>query len=295
MRTTEGDPYRLLDEGGQTLEEKRRSYAYRDAHLDAIFWHNGQRYKVTAFDDTLRQIVCQPTVVGDLRTQGVEETTLTVLRELEPLRSLALGVTAGFGEASLVSRVDEYVLYQSTRVMRCRNRSCRHETTNLELRRCPRCDSPMQARQVEKTVGRQGVPQPPELEIALETQASWLTFSPEVLSRFAADFWPRWQTPTNGNGSQGVEVAKVQPRYRIEPEFSHALHSLKHAILKVLPEQIRCDNGDIGGLTALTGTEGRLYIYDVFPGGLGFAEQVYAEPATAPVRSISAVGRVHVH
>lgn len=273
LRTAEGEPYRLVDEAGQLLEEKRRSYAYRDAHLDAIFWHNGRRYKVITFDDDLHQIVCQPTSVGDLRTQGVEESTLTVQRELEPLRSLAPGVAAGFGEAALVSRVDEYVLYQSTKVMRCRNWSCRHETTNLELRRCPRCGSPMQARQVEKTVGRQGVPQPPELEIALETQASWLTFSQEVLNRFAAEFWPRWQTPANGYASQGAPG-------QIEPGFSHALHSFKHALLKTLPEQIRCDGGDIGGLTILTGAEARLCIYDTFPGGLGFAEQVYAEPET---------------
>lgn len=272
LRTTEGEPYRLLDENGQLLEEKRRSYAYRDAHLDAIFWHNSRRYKVITFDDTLRQIVCQPIVVGDLRTQGIEEVTLTVQRELEPPRSLAPGVSIGFGQASLVSRVSEYLLYQSTKVMRCRNRSCRHDTTNLDIRRCPRCASPMQARQVEKVVERQGVPQPPELEIALETQASWLTFSPEVLSRFAAEFWPRWLTPPNGNISSGAPG-------RIEPEFGHALHSLKHVILKALPEQIRCDNGDIGGLTTITNAEARLYVYDAFPGGLGFAEQVYAEPA----------------
>ena len=82
LRTTEGGPYRLVDGAGQLLEEKRRSYAYRDAHRDAIFWHNGRRYKVTAFDDVLRQIVCQPIAVGELRTQGIEEVTLTVQREL---------------------------------------------------------------------------------------------------------------------------------------------------------------------------------------------------------------------
>ena len=278
LRTTEGDPYRLLDEGGQTLEEKRRSYAYRDAHLDAIFWHNGQRYKVTAFDDTLRQIVCQPTVVGDLRTQGVEETTLTVRRELEPLRSLAPGVAAGFGEASLVSRVDEYVLYQSTRVMRCRNRSCRHETTNLELRRCPRCNSPMQARQVEKTVGRQGVPQPPELEIALETQASWLTFSPggaeplrrRLLATLADADQRQW---VSGRGG-GESTAKISNRAGLQPRPALAQARDPESLARTDPLRQR-RHWRVDGLDRYGG---KLYIYDVFPGGLGFAEQVYAEP-----------------
>ena len=122
---------------------------------------------------------------------------------------------------------------------------------------------------MEKATGRQSVPQPPELVINLETQASWLAFSREVSDRFAAEFWPRWQTPTNGNGGMPA---------RIEPEFGHALHTVKHTLLKALPEQIRCDDGDIGGLIDTTGAEGRLYVYDVFPGGLGYAEQVYAEP-----------------
>ena len=272
LRSTEGEPYRLVDEAGQLLEEKRRSYAYRDAHLDAIFWHNGRRYKVIAFDDVRRRIVCQPIPIDDVRTQGVEEVTLTVRRELEPSRRLAPGVVAGFGEASLVSRVDEYILYKSTRVMRCRNRGCRYETPNLELRRCPHCSGPMRPRQVEKAVGRQGVPQPPELVITLETQTSWLTFTQEAIGRFAAEFWPRWQTPFTGNGTPTPLPGQI------EPEFRHALHSLKHALLKALPEQLRCDDGDIGGLATLTGGEARLYIYDAFPGGLGFAEQLYAEP-----------------
>jgi DEAD/DEAH box helicase domain-containing protein len=269
LRSAEGDPYRLVSEAGELLEEKRRSYAYRDAHLDAAFWHNERRYKVIAFDDAARQIICQPTPGSDLRTQGVEDVKLTVLRELEPVGALVPGVMVGFGEVIVTNRVDEYVTYRSTKVLRCRNRACRHESTALELRRCPRCGGPLQARQVEKATGRLNVPQPPELIINLETLASWLVFSRQVVDRFTAEFWPRWQTLTNGNGGTSG---------RIEPEFGHALHTIKHALLKVLPEQIRCDDGDIGGLIATTGVEERLYVYDAFPGGLGYAEQVYTEP-----------------
>lgn len=271
LRTTEGEPYQLTDESGQLLEEKRRSYAYRDAHLDAVFWHNGRRYRVIAFDDTHRRIVAQSIAAGDLRTQGVEDITLTVRRELEPPRALAPGIAVGFGEVTLISRVDRYALYQATRVMRCRNRSCRHETTNLDLHRCPRCGQPMRPRQVEKVVEYRPVPQPPELKIELETQAGWLTFAPVVLSRFEEEFWPRWQRPENGYS--GPPTSRP-----VEPDFSHALHTFKHALLKAMPEQIRCDEGDIGGLTALTGAQAQLYIYDAFPGGLGFAEQIYSEP-----------------
>jgi len=270
LRSAEGKPYRLLDEKRQLLEEKRRSYAYRDAHLNAVFWLNEQHYKVIAFDDAARQIICQPTPDSDLRTQGVEEVTLTVVRELEQARELIPGIAVGFGEVVVADRVDEYVTYQSTKVLRCRKRTCRYESKNLELRRCPRCGGPLQARQVEKATGRQSVPQPPELVINLETQASWLAFSRQVSDRFTAEFWPRWQTPTNGNGGMPA---------RIEPEFGHALHTIKHALLKALPEQIRCDDGDIGGLIDTTGAEQRLFVYDAFPGGLLYAAQVYDEPA----------------
>ncbi|MCX7668871.1 MAG: DUF1998 domain-containing protein, partial [Anaerolineae bacterium] len=271
LRTTEGEPYQLTDESGQLLEEKRRSYAYRDAHLDAIFWHNGRRYQVIAFDDAHRRIVAQPIPAGDLRTQGLEDVALTVRRELEPSRQLAPDIAVGFGGGTLVSRVERYALYQAVRVMRCRNRDCRHETTNLDLHRCPRCGSPMRPRQVEKVIEYRPVPQPPELKIELETQAGWLTFAPSVLNRFAEEFWPRWERP--GNGSGGPSVSRP-----VEPDFPHALHTFKHALLKAMPEQIRCDEGDIGGLTAMTGAQAQFYIYDAFPGGLGFAEQLYSEP-----------------
>lgn len=271
LRTTEGEPYQLTDESGQLLEEKRRSYAYRDAHLGAIFWHNGRRYQVIAFDDAHRRIVAKSISDGNQRTQGLEDVTLTVQRELEPSCQLAPGIAVGFGEVTLVSRVERYALYQAALVMRCRNRNCRHETTDLDLHRCPRCGNPMRPRQTEKVIEYRPVPQPPELKIKLETQAGWLTFAPAVLNRFAEEFWPRWQRPGNDFGGTSVSLP-------VEPDFPHALHTFKHALLKAMPEQIRCDEGDIGGHTDMTGAQAQFYIHDTFPGGLGFAEQVYSEP-----------------
>ena len=255
------------------LEEKRRSYAYRDAHLEAIFWHNGKRYKVVSFDDETRTIVCTPSTADDLRTQGLEEVELVQKQELEPVKGLAEDMTLGFGEVRLTTSILSYLLYQTTNVMRCRNRQCRYESTNLDLHRCPRCGGPLRPRRVEKVIERLPVPQPPVLSTTLDTQASWLDFSGRIAARFAEEFWPRWSR----QGAAGPFDDEV-----ILPDFEAAVHSAKHALLKALPDRIRCDESDIGGmdLPAQGGQGRRLYIYDNFSGGLGLAESLYDNPQT---------------
>lgn len=269
LRMTEGQPYRLVDQNGELLEEKRRSHAYRDAHLDAIFWHNGRRYQVIQFDDERRSIVArQVEYYDDMRTQGIEEVNLSVRRELELPRSLTEGISVGFGEVTLVSRVDRYAVYRLTPVMCCRNRRCCYRTYNLDTHRCPKCGSRMRPDTEERLDEIKPVRQPPVLKIELETQASWLTFGQDIVQRFDKEFWPRWHQAT---------TRSLKFKDDIYPNFDDALHSCKHAILKALPEQIRCDDGDIGGLIKNDAPE-RLYIYDAFPGGLGFAAQIYNEP-----------------
>jgi DEAD/DEAH box helicase domain-containing protein len=271
LRSTEGGEYRLVTESGVLLEAKRRSYAYRDAHPEAILWHNGRRYKVIAFDDDERRIVCTPAVANDLRTQGLETIELEVRRELEPQRALAPGISLGFGEVEITTSVREYLLYRSTAVMRCRRRSCRYESTNLDQLTCPRCGGPVRPRQVEKVIERRAVPQPPLLSTTLETRASWLDLSLPLVQRFEEEFWPRW----------AVEAERAPGMAEIEPGFEHAVHSAKHAILKALPERIRCDESDVGGLDLAVGPRyWRLYIYDNFTGGLGLAEALFDDSQT---------------
>jgi DEAD/DEAH box helicase domain-containing protein len=270
LRSSESVAYRLKTDAGMLLEEKRRSYAYRDAHLEAIFWHNGQRYKVIDFDEETRSITCRAVTGGDIRTKGVEDSRLQVIEQLEAPRPLASGIQLGLGKVKITTTVSEYLVYQTTTVMRCRKRSCRFETPNLETFRCARCGGPLQPRQIDKIMERRPVPQPPVLSVALDTQGSWLEFSRGLIDRFDDEFWPRWLM-------MGAGTLERQ----LQPEFEFAVHSVKHALLKVFPERIRCDESDIGGLDLpMQGGGWVLHIYDNFMGGLGLAEALFDDPET---------------
>lgn len=273
IRSVSGETYTLQNYVDyQLLEEKREETAFRDAHPEAIVWVNGGTYRVVEFDTTLRTIQCEPIDATDLRTKGLEEVEIKIISTDPPTgRKPALGggATLESGEISITTSVQDYLLYKSHTVMQCRARTCRYETPDLETRRCPKCGSPVRPKQIEKVVDKFEVPTPPTLSRSLKTRACWITFPDSLQDRFEKEFWPRWVL-ANENEFSPVTIA---------PDFEHALHSLKHAILKSFPEYIPCDRDEIGGVYQLgtQETPTRLFIYDNFQGGLGLSDEFQDE------------------
>lgn len=274
IRAMSSDTFDLKDTTGQLLEKKRVDTAFRDAHREAIIWVNGHNYRVIDFDLEKREITCDLEPGHDLRTRGVEVKDIAIL-SVDPqnpkARPAALeeAVTLQSGEIQITTHMDEYVVYKTHPVMQCRKRSCRYETPNLEVRRCPKCNSPVRPKNVEEVEDKFPIPMPPELIRTLKTRAAWINIPAQLQSRFSDEFWPRW-----------IQVRDDSDSLAPAPDFEYAIHSLKHAILKAFPEYVRCDQDEIDGVYKLGQGEyaGRLYIYDNFPGGLGLSDEFMYDP-----------------
>lgn len=274
IRSMSSETYVLKDAvSGQKLEDKRKDTAYRDAHRDAIVWVGGQPYKVIQFDEQSREIMCRPETSRSLRTKGIEEKQITILSEDSGVKDSDLqeGVLIKSGEIKLTTSVSSYVLYKTLVVMQCRNRACKHETPNLDVSRCPKCNSPVRAKNKEEVDDEYQIPVPPTLAHSLTTRSVWVDVPAKILQQFSQEFWPRWQA----NDSKGVDPEAIAPN------FEYAFHSLEHALLKAFPEYIRCDPDEIASYYDMDENSrlaGRLFIYDNFPGGLGLTDEFRYEP-----------------
>lgn len=277
IRSMESEMYSLVQEDDREniIERKRKATAFRDAHPEAIVWCNGEKYRVMSLDRQNYQIICRAEGQSNLRTQGIEQREVQILtRDLfsTPGDSSSLeGATVVGGDVELKTSVLKYLVYQSQTVMQCRNRRCRRETPNLEIRRCPACNSPVRAKQIEKVIEDKPIPQDPPLVSTLKTRACWLNIPQKIQRSFESEFWPRWQMGDDNESDRQVVIA---------PSFDFAVHSLEHLILKAFPDRIRCDRDEVGGIY-LHNTEGlaaRIFIYDNFPGGLGYADSFFFTP-----------------
>jgi len=67
------------------------------------------------------------------------------------------------------------------------------------------------------------------------------------------------------------------------PQIPGALHAAEHAAIGLLPLVASCDRGDIGGLSTAVGPEPEglpsVFVYDGYPGGVGFAERGFRQAA----------------
>jgi DEAD/DEAH box helicase domain-containing protein len=89
----------------------------------------------------------------------------------------------------------------------------------------------------------------------LETVAVMCTITPEALQR------------------NGVEALRVPG----------ALHAAEHAAIGLLPLVASCDRGDIGGVSTAVGPVSGLptiFVYDGYPGGVGFADRGFRQIST---------------
>jgi DEAD/DEAH box helicase domain-containing protein len=64
----------------------------------------------------------------------------------------------------------------------------------------------------------------------------------------------------------------------IPGDLEGGLHAAEHALIAVTPLLAMCDRWDVGGVSIISGYDGKpaIYIYDGFPGGIGIAERLYS-------------------
>jgi DEAD/DEAH box helicase domain-containing protein len=272
LRSMESSDYTLITTEGQELEKKRESNAYRDAHPEARIWCDGQRYRVERFDKESRQIICRIDSSTGIRTKGLQEFTLENIGEPITTELPIYPMMIRNGRVKISTIVNQYLMYQTSTTMQCRNRRCRHSTTDLNIKVCPRCGSPVRIRQAEKVTDEcpiEGI----DLSTSLTTRATWLELPLDLSAKFEREFWPRW-TQTD------LYTDDIAPNQRIIPSFEYGVHGITHALLKAFPEFVRCDQEELDGFHKLApdATTGHIYIYDDFPGGLGLVEEFFQEP-----------------
>ncbi|MCX6017198.1 MAG: DEAD/DEAH box helicase [Chloroflexi bacterium] len=262
--TNEREPFQLIDENGRELEKKRRALAFRDAHPDALFMHDGTCYRITRFPkrgEKATVIECKVVRNDGIWTRGDEEIGVKVRREILPVRDVAQFRMSG-GEVTVRTEVLTYHYVRSSTLMRCTNRRCRHESPNTLLSKCAKCKAPMREVHVESVEAeKHPISEEYDLSFSLDTQAAWIELPAKLREEFAARFWPRWRSDVNDN---------VQPY----PDYECAMNSALNAVLKAFPQCANCDIDDI----AAVAVGERWYFYDNFPGGLGLAVEFARDP-----------------
>lgn len=262
--TNDREPFRLVDETGRELERKRRALAFRDAHPDAVFLHDGQCYRVTHFPrrgDNGTVITCKVVRNEDMRTRGDEQISATVRRELLPARDVNLFRIAA-GDVTVRMQVRSYRCVRGNALMRCTNRRCRHESPNTLIRTCPQCRRAMREVRVEKIdADSRPISDEYDLSFHLDTQGAWLILPTKLRQEYEEQFQPRRESQTHKHAQPFVD-------------YECAMNSALNAVLKAFPQCANCDVDDI----AAARMEDRWYFYDDFPGGLGLAVEFARDP-----------------
>jgi DEAD/DEAH box helicase domain-containing protein len=93
-------------------------------------------------------------------------------------------------------------------------------------------------------------------------------YHPLDLPRQQLDTMALWIQPSEGTRNQ-VKIAGLNPR--------EGMSGLRNLLITVLPLHVMCDRPDIGGiLDSANLGEPTIFMYDRYPGGLGYAERGYA-------------------
>lgn len=265
--TNERETYKLVTEDGRELESKRRALAFRDAHPDALFSHDGTRYQVSRFPqrgEPSTTIVCRPVRDDGIYTRGDEIRSIDVRRETYPSREV-FGVRAAMGDVTVRTQVQSYRRIHVTTIARCTRRKCRHETPNLLLSKCTRCGGTLREARIEsQEMSVQAISKEYDLSYVLDTQAAWIDFPPALLSSYDEQFWPRWRRDDDDE--------------QVFPGGRSASESALNAVLKAFPQCANCDPADIGASLQIVQSGDRWYLYDDFPGGLGLAAEFARDP-----------------
>ena len=93
-------------------------------------------------------------------------------------------------------------------------------------------------------------------------------YHPLDLPRQKLDTVALWIQPSEGTRNQ-VKIAGLNPR--------EGMSGLRNLLITVLPLHVMCDRPDVGGiLDSANLGEPTIFMYDRYPGGLGYAERGYA-------------------
>jgi DEAD/DEAH box helicase domain-containing protein len=93
-------------------------------------------------------------------------------------------------------------------------------------------------------------------------------YHPLDLPRQKLDTVALWIQPSEGTRNQ-VKIAGLNPR--------EGMSGLRNVLITVLPLHVMCDRPDIGGILDSSNLgEPAIFMYDRYPGGLGYAERGYA-------------------
>ena len=93
-------------------------------------------------------------------------------------------------------------------------------------------------------------------------------YHPLDLPRQKLDTVALWIQPSEGTRNQ-VKIAGLNPR--------EGMSGLRNLLITVLPLHVMCDRPDIGGILDSSNLgEPAIFMYDRYPGGLGYAERGYA-------------------
>jgi len=93
-------------------------------------------------------------------------------------------------------------------------------------------------------------------------------YHPLDLPRQKLDTVALWIQPSEGTRNQ-VKIAGLNPR--------EGMSGLRNLLITVLPLHVMCDRPDVGGILDSSNLgEPTIFMYDRYPGGLGYAERGYA-------------------
>ena len=217
------------------LDSPSQHYALTEKHPEAVFSLDGQDYKVTRWEKTPQgtAILVQPYLGGGQVTRGLYEVQV---RPLPGRMSewVKQGPVAYRGGEVLVTRV--YRGYQILRAVFERVCTGCDRVPEPTERVCRKCGGHIQDRMQDQKISEHLYDEPVTLE-PLQTVA--------------------------------LEVA-INAGATEQP--TAAAHTLKHLLLKLIPEAVACDEGDLAGAFR-TGHDNSFFIYDDWRGGLGIARR----------------------
>lgn len=267
--TNDKEPVDVLTRDDRLLERMRRAQAYRDTHPDAVFVHDGEKYRVTRFPTrgetqagSVRKIECERVQPDPgYWTQGIENFDVAIDKELQAPQDRGPYLVL-LGDVRVQTSVAAYRRIHTREHMRCVNRRCRHQTPNTLLKRCPQCGGELRQRQVDEPESTPiAINGDYDLTTVLETQAAWIDLKPVLLQAYEERFGPLWP----GKASDG--------RAEAHPSFPCAVNSAMSAVLKIFPDCANCDRDDVTAVSVQVNNAWRLYFYDHFPRGLGYASE----------------------
>lgn len=246
MRSASRESYAIVCAGqAEPLGTIEPPQLYREAHDGAIYYHQGEGYRVQQIDLAAREVRVVPERKDHL-TQPLP--TLAVSEEAKAtldLRASGVAAVLSFGRVQVSEEIAEF----------------------RELRRHPR-----------QVVGTAKLALPYTYE--LDTTGFWIDLDANLQQELRA-----LQPTASG---QSHRALSHPPGNMLRA----ALHSVEHLLREMMPTVALCDRRDLGSYFAerlFPQDYARIYVYDLYPGGIGLAERGYRHIMTLLGRAYDVV------